>query len=504
VNDDETKSLAVLSGVRERKIIWLLCCLAAVHVFIFSAAFPPINNVDEQAHFDLVVKYSHGHLPRNLEPISREAMQFIVVYGSQEFFWPPETFPDGKFPPPPWTQPLEKIAPVLLARETQWQNANHECSQPPLYYTLAGLWWNIGKCLGFEDGHLLYWLRFLNILFVAALVWLGHFTARTIFPENYFLRMGVPVLLAFQPQTAFYSINNDMLSALCFGVAFVCLAKWLSVETPDVRWGTVTGLALALTFLVKMSNLPLLAVSVVAVLLKIFRLAKIKRLRASLLEFVLLFSCAVLPAAVWVTWCKICFGDFTGSEVKVHFLGWTLKPVGEWWHHPIFTPHGMWTFVSGLLATFWQGEFLWHGQPLASPVANVIYVLVSLWFVAMVTTMLMTRHAGLTGLQRQALWLALSAFLAVMVFLAFLSIIYDFHDCPNPSREHPYFTSGRLLLGALVPFQLLLVFGIDRALGYFGNLTKFLVLAGMVLFMLISEITVDWPVFSSQYNWFHM
>lgn len=89
MNADDTKSPAGFSGAQERKIILLLCCLAAVHVFIFSAAFPPINNVDEQAHFDLAVKYSHGHLPRGLEPISREAMQFIVIYGSQEFLWPP-------------------------------------------------------------------------------------------------------------------------------------------------------------------------------------------------------------------------------------------------------------------------------------------------------------------------------------------------------------------------------------------------------------------------------
>jgi len=47
----------------------------------------------------------------------------------------------------------------------------------------------------------------------------------------------------------------------------------------------------------------------------------------------------------------------------------------------IFTPHGLWTFVSGLLATFWQGEFLWHRQPLASPVVDAIYAISSVGFV---------------------------------------------------------------------------------------------------------------------------
>jgi hypothetical protein len=33
---------------------------------------------------------------------------------------------------------------------------------------------------------------------------------------------------------------------------------------------------------------------------------------------------------------------------------------------------------------------------------------------------------------------------------------------------------------------------------------KLFVLAAIILFMLAAEIITDWPVFSSQYNWFHM
>ena len=38
----------------ERLIIAGLCLAAAIRVFAFSAAFPFFNNVDEQAHFDMV------------------------------------------------------------------------------------------------------------------------------------------------------------------------------------------------------------------------------------------------------------------------------------------------------------------------------------------------------------------------------------------------------------------------------------------------------------------
>lgn len=492
------------SESNERKIVLLLCLLAAIRVFIFSAAFPLINKVDEQAHFDLVVKYSHGHPPRGLEQDSKESMQYTVIYGSQEFLWPPETFPDGKYPPPPWTQPLEQIAPILQAREAVWQSANHESSQPPLYYALAGFWWNVGQFLGFAGGRLLYWLRFLNILFVAALVWLGHATAKEIFPENFFLRLGVPALLAFMPQTAFYSINNDVLSPLCFGAAFFYLVKLLRAEIPGVRLGTVTGLALASVFLTKLSNLPLLAMAFATVLLKIQRLVKSGKLRASIPSLASLLFCAGLPMAAWLAWCKINFGDFTGTAAKVHFLGWTPKPFGEWWHHPIFTPHGFWIFIRELLSTFWQGEFWWHRQPMALPAVDIDCVILSVSLVGAAMVGLAPRFSTATATQRDALWLGFWCFLAAIAFLGFLSIIYDFHDCFYPSREHPYFTSGRLMLGALIPFMLLFTFGLDCVLKKFDAPAKSFVLASIILFMLVSEIATDWPVFSSQYNWFHM
>ena len=98
----------------ERKIIFLFCLLAAVHVFIFSATFPFFNNVDEQIHFDLAVKYSQGHVPRALEPVSPEATPYVVIYGTHEFLWASNNFPIEQFPLP-WTRPMEEMAPKLLA-----------------------------------------------------------------------------------------------------------------------------------------------------------------------------------------------------------------------------------------------------------------------------------------------------------------------------------------------------------------------------------------------------
>jgi len=281
--------------------------------------------------------------------------------------------------------------------------------------------------------------------------------------------------------------------------------QWLRADVPDVRLGIFTGLAFAATFLVKMTNLPLLFVAGMVLSLKMWHLAGNGKLRAAMPALTAALACALPPIVLWMSWCKCHFGDFTGSGAKVAFLGWTVKPAAEWWHHPIFTPHGLWTFVSGLLATFWQGEFMWHREPLASATVNRIYVIASLGLVGLASVALISKRTTANPIQRPALGFGVASCVAAVAFLGFLSIIYDYHDCFRPSRDLPYFTSGRMILGALIPFLLLVVHGLDRALSFTGSRwPRWLALAGIALFMLISEMAIDWPVFSSQYNWFHM
>jgi hypothetical protein len=382
---------------------------------------------------------------------------------------------------------------------------NYETSQPPLYYALAGFWWHMGQWLGFAGLGLAYWLRFLNVAFVATLVWIGHRAAREVFPDQKLFTLGVPALMAFAPVQAFYSIQNDVLSPVCFGVAFVFLMRLWRAESVNVLLGAAIGLALAATFLTKLSNVPLLVVSGILIALKIHRLAKTGTLRRSLPALLLLFTCAVLPAAAWLAWMKIAFGDFSGSAAKLRFITWTLKPFPEWWHHPIFKPLGLWTFVSQLAWTGWQGSIHWHSNLLALPAVDAVYTLLTLCFLVFALLNLLMRSKQSPDFQRQALWFSFSCLAAGAGFLAFLSIIYDFGICMDPSREHPYFAEGRLILGAMIPGLLLYLCGLNYLLDEAKNRwMKPAALALIILFMLVSEIITDWTVFSSQYNWYHL
>ena len=64
---------------------------------IFSAVFPFFNNVDEQAHVDLVMKYARGDVPRDLGHYSSESAHYFSLYGTPEYFTAPEQFNDQQF-----------------------------------------------------------------------------------------------------------------------------------------------------------------------------------------------------------------------------------------------------------------------------------------------------------------------------------------------------------------------------------------------------------------------
>jgi hypothetical protein len=224
---------------------------------------------------------------------------------------------------------------------------------------------------------------------------------------------------------------------------------------------------------------------------------------AGLIAFAALISCAAIPVGTWVLWTKFQFGDFTGSTAKIGLLGWTQKPFGDWWQHPIFTPHGVWIFWSDLIGSFWRGEVSWHARPLRWRGADGFYALSSLLLLAAGIVGL-RKQAGLSAFQRQAIGSAILIFLAGVAFLALLSIQFDFGNCINPSREHPYFTSGRLLSGALIPFAVVYVYAVSWIFRRISTALPLIVLGLIVVFVTASEILVNRVVFLSEHNWFHL
>lgn len=488
---------------RERWLILLLCLAAALRVFVYAAAFPFFSNGDEDLHFDLVTQYAGGRLPRTFDVLKSESMDFISLYCSPEFLQGPDAFPDGRFPGPLWKQPAAEAAPIIEITRAAWQReVNWESSQPPLYYAVAGCWWRMGQLVGLRGIESLYWIRFLNAPLIFLVVWLGYLTSRMVAPEHLGLRLGVPLLLAFMPQDVFYVMSNDVLSPVCFGAVFLCLLRWWQADPPWRRLAVLTGLAVGATYLTKLSNLPLLTIALLAVLTK-FMATMRRQPRAAALALVIMVICAGIPILSWMVWSQLHFTGITGSGPTVALLGWTRKPLAEWWHHPIFSVRGLWVFWSEVMARFWRGELMWHNLEFQSDAADHFYIISSLLFLCLALARIQRAADSLA--MPPALWLAFFSFLAAVAFLALLSVQFDFGQCVYPSRDHPYFTSGRLISGALIPFALCYVYGVTRLWRGAGEVALTLGMVALIALLAVaSEIAIKRDVFASEHNWYHL
>jgi hypothetical protein len=487
----------------EITVIAALCLLAMAKIFVFSAAFPFFNNVDEQAHFDVVVKYSHGYLPREgTNFYGAEAGALIALYASPEYLQKPEKFSTGVIPQPVWTFPTEQTRQYVQERSKSWQGGkNLEAFSPPVYYATAALWFNLGKLLGLEGGYLLYWIRFLNTIVFGALILLSHLLCRDLFPAHNVFRLGVPMLLVFFPQDFFYSINSDVLSPLFFLISIFFLHKIL-VGPRSLLFHLFAGFMVALTFLIKLINVPVFLVLVV-VFAYAYRSARASDRRVRL---VLMMLSAVLPIVCWFGWNLLEVGDLTGTAEKVQALDWTTKPLLERFNHPMFTPAGFLTFISELTRTFWRGEFVWGLERIASPAMDTFFV-ASSFLLLLVSLVLrpMLFEETLDKSQNASFNMAALIVLSFVLAMVWLSLAFDFGRSWYPSQTQPYFTSGRLISGALIPFLVLYVGGVfllGRRL--IPRLDPLWVILAISLSLISVETYLSYKVFGSNYNWFHL
>ena len=108
-------------------------------------------------------------------------------------------------------------------------------------------------------------------------------------------------------------------------------------------------------------------------------------------------------------------------------------------------------------------------------------------------------------LQRVNGYLSLYLILAAYLFMAAISLPYDFHDCVNPSRAHPFFVSGRIIIGVLLPFAIMYLSGFETLFEpirrYVHPLIPFAVFA---IFVTVTELIVRGDIFHSAFNFFSL
>ena len=213
------------------------------------------------------------------------------------------------------------------------QQPNHEAHSPPIYYALAGLWYDVGRLLGLSRPESVYWVRFFNAPLFVGLVAAAYALCRPYLGGN--MALSVAALTAFFPNTVFFTVNSDVLSTHCSrsGWRLLFLLRWYEREQPGWRLAAATGALAATAVLVKLTNA---AVLVVVAAVIVARLLRDRQPWKLLRESWSLLLTASLPLLVWGVRNRLTMGDWTGTSAKVKQLTWTPKPLTELLDHTRF------------------------------------------------------------------------------------------------------------------------------------------------------------------------
>lgn len=506
---DTSERSAPASTPREVKLVVALAAFAFLRVFVFASALPFFNGIDEHLHFDLVQKYSRGFLPGS-ETATLDAVTvgLLAAHGSPEYLKGPEAFENGRIPTPEEMHakrtPDSAAYRKVLAWYTNW--ANFEAEGPPTYYALAGAWLKLGRELGLQPIQLLYWVRWLNPMLAAAVVIATYAFLRRRCPGDSFRRLGPCIFLAGYPNDLNYGVTADVLSIGLGALCFFGLVRMR--EAPrSLRVATATGLAIGLAFLNKYPNLLFAGVAFVLFAMALREACRARTLPAEWPRWSLLWLAAAAPACWWLARNLCVVGSLAGAHRKLEILGWSYHGPAQILAHPLFGLRGWFEFTPTLLLTFWQGEFAWHGKPTHSAVLDAIYVATSLVFVgAAAASWLRAGAAARTS--RRPEGVALLVFAAGVAVLAALSTLFDFGVEQGPlSRAFPYFASGRLIAGTVVPFSILYCRGVERlcsrAPARLAQLGPWIALCAVLAIALGWQLWVFRDAFSSPWNWYH-
>jgi hypothetical protein len=266
-----------------------------------------------------------------------------------------------------------------------------------------------------------------------------------------------------------------------------------------------TGLIVAVTFLTKASNIAILPFAACVILIKTVQAIRQKQLKQYLPSLAAFVAAAVTPIAFWLGRNYVLFGDAIGAAKSIEQRTWMVIPFRDMFNHPVLTPSGLFYFLTELTKTFWRGEFVWHSERITSGFMDWFYVISSAVFLSASVFGLVINKSKMDKSNRFALAAGVFVLVLSVLFLAVMSMRYDFGQCFYPSRKQPYFTSGRLIAGTILPFLMLYIDGLQRILAKLRCASCLLIAVSIIVVAItVSEIILTLPVFASPYNWFHL
>jgi hypothetical protein len=490
------------------QVVTVLCTFAALRILLLIAAFPLFNNVDEKNHFLSIRMYANGQIPGKALPlIDDDFSRTYLPYWSPEYDRSP-----GRMEREGAASPIYPLSPqeresafdqgFYAWKLDKWEHTpNYEAQGAPLYYIIGAGWYKLGTSLGFRDWGLGYWLRLINPFAYAIFIWIAYKLVQRVYPDRPFLFIGVPALLAIFPNDVFYGMNRDVLSPALCSLILLLMIESVTEERESWRSLLLASLLLGLGFVLEVSNCVFYLALGATLWEWIHRTDSSRRRKVTV--GTLSVAVSLTFPLVWMLRNYLVMGDLTGSRAKLQWFGWTVKPLGAMLHHPLFTRSGLIYFSVNLIRDFWQGEIKWFGEPMRWAVADKFYILSTALLLLIFVLDFIRKAKVLPVIQRWTGGQFILLIAAATCFLAGISLPFDYHDFGYPSREHPFFISGRIICGALLPFAVAYLGGMEALLGCFRRwISPLVLLACLLLFVTASEIRVRSAVFRSPYNFF--
>jgi hypothetical protein len=203
--------------------------------------------------------------------------------------------------------------------------------------------------------------------------------------------------------------------------------------------------------------------------------------------------------AAWFLHNHAVLGSWSGSKAKQEYLTWTVKPLSQVLHHPIFTIDGFHYFVSTLSRNFWRGETFWNAAPRQAWIDPLYLWLSVILCLIFVVHMFRTKSTDPGQFFGNAVSIMLVA--GGVLFLMLLSLPFDFGRCFYPSQARPYFVSGRIIIGVLLPFLILFLGGLQVLCGWISKrLDPLHVALPLAALVFATETVLFYPILSSRFN----
>jgi hypothetical protein len=262
--------------------------------------------------------------------------------------------------------------------------------------------------------------------------------------------------------------------------------------------------------LTKWSNMPILGVMLVFCIFRFFLLRRTEPGISEKIGIAAMLLSSALPLFFWCLRNYAVFVDFTGASERMRQLTWTVLPFRTQLKHPIFSVTGLnlFTHQSGLslflfetIASFWRGEFVWYTERIRSHASDLFFYASSLFFPVVSLWAAMKRG---TSQERSKVITAFLFSLVMLAQLLVLSVMFDFGLSYYPRPDYPYMTSGRLILGALIPFMILYVDGFSLLLRPFRKKAHpLMILLGIMVIINILDFRESMPLFRAAGTWFN-